>query len=226
MTVYIPNNKKHAKTKKRTVRDQHNVYYTSKGILDKDPCDILFGDGVKKLLVWKRENSKMVLVGNFNEDVYKGKFAERLSKEDRNKDELVLRTTGTKIPPTHARGKRALCAAFGTAGVACKAAKVLRRGKGIGDHLIILLDFDTKSLVGSTCPRVVPPPGRILRASVHAYKSRYNKVLEQLVDKHRMFEKLSAIMGIPDIAIKEYDEKMNKWDKELKEFMIAAEKQC
>ena len=44
MTLYMPNNKRNARTKKKTVWDQHNTYFTSKGILDKDPCDILFED--------------------------------------------------------------------------------------------------------------------------------------------------------------------------------------
>ena len=226
MTVYMPCNKKNAKTKKKTVWDQHDTYYTSQGILDKDPCDILFDEVIRQLLEWKRERAEIVLVGDFNEDVYRGKLAKRLAEEDINMDELVLRATGMEIPATHDRGSRALCAAFATKGVECKAAEVLKRHRGVGDHLIILLDLHTKSLVGSTCPRVVPPPGRILRASVHAYKTRYNKVLEQLIDRHRMFDKLAAIMGIPDVAVEEYDERMNKWDKELKEFMIAAENKC
>ena len=57
---------------------------------------------------------------------------------------------------------------------------------------------------------MVSPPGRILRANVHAYKSKYNKVPEQIVDRHRMFEKLTDIMGIPDAALDEYDGRMNK----------------
>jgi len=94
MTLYIPNNKKTATTKKRTVWDQHVTYYISKGILDKDPCDILFDDVVKQILAWKRETSEVILVGDFNEDVYRERLAERLAKEDINMDELVLRTTG------------------------------------------------------------------------------------------------------------------------------------
>ena len=74
--------------------------------------------------------------------------------------------------------------------------------------------------------RVVSAPGRILRADAHTYKSKYIKVLEQLVDRHRMFEKLTEIMGIPDAALNEYEVQMNKWDDELKDFMLSAEKKC
>jgi hypothetical protein len=50
---------------------------------------------------------------------------------------------------------------------------------------------------------VVSPLERILRAGVYAYKSKHNKVLEQLVNRHIMFKKLTDILGIPDIALKE-----------------------
>ena len=33
-------------------------------------------------------------------------------------------------------------------------------------------------------------------------------------------------MGKPEVAVDKYDDRMNKWDKELKEFMMAAEKKC
>ena len=59
-------------------------------------------------------------------------------------------------------------------------------------------------MLGNLNPRDVAAPGRIL-IDVHAYKSKYNKVLEQLVDRHRMFEKLTEIMRIPDAALDEYE---------------------
>ena len=84
--------------------------------------------------------------------MYRGRLAKRLSKEDINMDELVLRTTGKEIPGTYDRDLTALCAAFATKGVECKAAEVMTRHTGVGNYLIIMLDCDTKSLVGSTCP--------------------------------------------------------------------------
>ena len=54
--------------------------------------------------------------------------------------------------------------------------------------------------------------------------SKYNKVLEQLVERHRMFEKLTEIMGTSDAVLDKYDVQMNKWDDELKYFMLSAEK--
>ena len=39
-----------------------------------------------------------------------------------------------------------------------------------------------------------------------------------------MFEKLTEIMGTSDAALDEYVVQMNKWDDELKDFMLSAEK--
>ena len=69
-------------------------------------------------------------------------------------------------------------------------------------------------------------PGRTLRCDVHAYKTGYNKVLEQVITRHNMYEKLAEIMSTPDVAESEYEHKMNKWDDELKNFMLGAEERC
>ena len=122
MTVYIPRNKEKANTKKQTVWDQQKTYYTGKGVIDKDPCDILFDDIIKQLLIWKHENCGIVLAGDFNDDVYKGKLAERLRKDNVNMDKLVFRTTGKQIPPTHNRGSKPVCAMYSTTGIFCKGA--------------------------------------------------------------------------------------------------------
>ena len=81
-------------------------------------------------------------------------------------------------------------------------------------------------MLGDKSPRVVPAPGRTLRCDVYAYKKKYVQVLEQLVKRHSMYEKLVKITSLPDVALDEYDFKMNKWDKELQEFMISAENKC
>ena len=41
-----------------------------------------------------------MLVGDFNKDIYRGKFFERLAKDDLNISDQILKTTGVKIPPT------------------------------------------------------------------------------------------------------------------------------
>ena len=52
--------------------------------------------------------------------------------------ELVFRTVGKQIPSTHNGGSKPVCSVYGTVGIVCKGAEVLKRGSGIGDYLVIL----------------------------------------------------------------------------------------
>ena len=92
--------------------------------------------------------------------------------------------------------------------------------------MVFIIDIYYHFIWGDSNPRVVSSSGRILRSYAYAYKSKYNKVLQQLVDKHRIFEKLPDIMGIPDILVGRYYIRMNKRDKEFKEFMLASKNKC
>ena len=95
-----------------------------------------------------------------------------LAKDDLNMSEQILKTTGVKIPLTHDCGSKPIYGVFATTGVECKATEVLKQGAGVGDHLVLLLDICTHSVIGDSNPRVVSVHGRILRAHVHAYKSK------------------------------------------------------
>ena len=154
---------------------------------------------------WKQEDFEIVLTGDFNEDIYRGKFSERVAKDDLNILEQILKTTSVEIPPTHNHGSNTIYGICVTAGIECNAAEVLKRGLGVVDHLVLLLGIYTYSMLGDSRPRLISPPGRILRLDVHTYKPKYTKVLEQLVDRHILFGKLTDIMEIPDITLDEYE---------------------
>ena len=74
----------------------------------KEPCRTLFKDVTEKFLLWRQEDCKIVLTGDFNEDIYRGKFPERLAMDDLNMTEQILQTTGIKIPPTYDCGSKAI----------------------------------------------------------------------------------------------------------------------
>ena len=93
-----------------------------------------------------------MLTGDFNDDVYRGKFSERLAKDDLNMKEHILKTTGVKIPPTHDHGSKAICGVFATTGFECKATEVLKQSSSVGDHLFLLLDICTRSILGDSNP--------------------------------------------------------------------------
>ena len=71
---------------------------------------------------------------------------------------------------------------------------------------------------------MISPPRIILGLDVNAYTSTYIKVLEQLVERHRIFKTLIDIMGIHDVSLDEYETRTNKWDDEIKDFMLSTER--
>ena len=72
--------------------------------MDTEPCDAILEDVVKKMLSWKQEDCKIMLVGDFNDAVYRGKIAERVADTDLNMTEQILKITDVKIPSSHHHG--------------------------------------------------------------------------------------------------------------------------
>ena len=140
-TMYMPHNKENFNTKKQTVQDQHTTYHTSKEMVDKESCDALLKDVVEKLMSWKREDFRIVLTGDFSDDVYGGKVDGQSAGADMNMMEHILKTTGVELPPTHEHSSKAICRVFATVDIGCKTAEVLQRGSGIEDHLVFILDI-------------------------------------------------------------------------------------
>ena len=109
-------------------------------MVDKEPCQDMFKDVVEKLLSWKQDDCEILLTRDFNEDVYRRKFSERLIKDDLKMTETIQKTTGVNISPTHDRGSKAIYSVFLTAVVECKATEVFKQDLSVGVHLVFLLE--------------------------------------------------------------------------------------
>jgi hypothetical protein len=96
---------------------------------------------------------------------------------------------------------------------------------GLGDHRYCIYDLEAASILGAPFPTIHKPAARLLWMEVERNVRRFNKVMEQLVDQHRMFHKLSKInllaVSAPPQVIKQA---FNKWDDELTEQMKCAER--
>jgi hypothetical protein len=87
MMMYMSHYKSSRNTKLQTVWGQHNTHYNRQDKGDKEPCRALFEYVIGKRFTWKQKNCEIVLVGGFNEDIYEGKFSQRLAKDDLNMSE-------------------------------------------------------------------------------------------------------------------------------------------
>ena len=68
---------------------------------------------------WKASEDEILMMGDFNENLYSSGISTALAGEDLNITEICYWTTGELLPPTHSRGSTPIDAVFGTAGLVC-----------------------------------------------------------------------------------------------------------
>ncbi len=98
---YQPCSTKKRRTMRETVWDQHTRYFEARGEIC-DPRTMFKADLISLLCRWKAEGDEILLMGNFNENVYMGLLAVLLAADDLHMCELCHRSTGELLPPTHA----------------------------------------------------------------------------------------------------------------------------
>jgi len=120
----------HHNTGSNTIWDQYLCYFEARGNA-KCPIQNLHDDLVYLLTKWKHAGDKIVIMGEFNEDVYNGVLSVHISSESLQLHKLCLRTTGQPLPQTHNCGRLPINAIFGTVGVDSTAVTLLLFGAGV-----------------------------------------------------------------------------------------------
>ena len=116
-----------------------------------------------------------------------------MGENDLRMTEQCFKTNGKKLPATHNRGKIAVDDCFATSGAECLAASILPKYGGVGDHRCFFLDFTSDSIIGTFFPKIAKPSSRKLHCESSRLVRNYNKVLNQLADRHQLFRKLNML---------------------------------
>ncbi len=98
-------------------------------------------DFLSLLCRWKASGDEILLIGDFNENVYSGVLATALAGDDICMAELCNHTTGIPLPPIHNRGRVPTDAIYGTAGLVCSTVTLLPDRTGVGDHKIFIMNI-------------------------------------------------------------------------------------
>ena len=110
---------------------------------------IFFEQLIAQLVVWKTTDADIILLGDFNENVYTGQIAKRLVHPDLNFNEQCLGCTGMHIPPAFRDGVMPINAMYAMARIECVNVHILSRKGGIGDHRCFIIDFSLPSVIGT-----------------------------------------------------------------------------
>jgi hypothetical protein len=98
---------------------------------------------------------------------------------------------------------------------------------GVGDHRVFLLDFTLSSIFGDVLPKVIPASRRLLNCASDKIRCGYNRVLNQLVNRHLIFQKLLRIEQVSArVSINQIQLRMDRVDLELEQFMKLSETEC
>ncbi len=191
------------------------------------PRLIFQADLLNLIRIWKTTGDGIILLGDFNKNVYEGKYALDLLGNKFRMSALCLRTTGSRLPNAHIRGNVPIDAVFATAEIYSTAVTLLPHRVGVGDHGVFLLDIDSNTLLGDIFPCVIPVARRLLNCASDWIKENYILVLNRLLNRHWIFTKLLYIDRESDRIIQaQLQLQMNKVDLELEEIMKSSEKRC
>ena len=207
-----------------TVWDQHSRYFEARGEI----CDprAMFKSNLFSLLhCWKAAGDEILLVGDFNENVYTGLLANALAREDLRMHELCQGTMGIPLPPTHSNGRMPIDAIYATAGLVCTAVALLPDRMGVGNHRVFIMDIESDSILGNVFPHVLPAVSRLLNCASNSIKRNYIPVLNQLSNRHHIFKKLLLIdQDSAHISQIQVQLRVNKVNLELEQFMKPSKK--
>jgi hypothetical protein len=81
--AYQPSGSSSSHSAGTTVREQHERYFEARGDL-RSAKAIFFEQLITQLVVWKATDTDIILLGDFNENVYTGWIAKRLEQADLN----------------------------------------------------------------------------------------------------------------------------------------------
>ena len=222
ITAYQPT-KPGAKTMGETVWDQHIRYFESRGEV-RHPRLMFRVDLLNLIRECRTAGEEIILIGDFNENVYDGLLSQNLLHDDIRMSELCFRITGSRLPSTHIRGSVPIDAVYATTGVGGLAVTLLPHRAGVGDHRVFVIDISSESVLGDVFPRVIPASRRLLNCASDRIKASYISVLNQLTDRHRVYQKLQKIHhDSTQMTHTQLQLGMNKVDLELEVYEVLRE---
>ncbi len=224
--AYQPSGSKSTNSAGTTVREQHEWYFEARGN-SRSARTLFFEQLIAQLIVWKHINFDIVLLGDFNENVYSGCFSKCLLQQDLMLSEQCLQCTGIHIPPTFRDGTIPISAIFATARIECVNSYILPHIGGVGDHRCFIVDFTSSSIIGTKFPNIVRCSARKLHCKSTRLVQLYNAKLNMLCNRHKMYQRIYFIYSHIDcFSDGNFLYLMNNWDSKLVQFKLHSEVEC
>ncbi len=184
-------------------------------------------DLIKQLEEWREEGDRIIICMDANENIYKKSIRKALTnKEGLNMVEVVGEFTGKKIGATFFWGSKPIDGIWATKDIGVMQACVMPAGFGVGDHRMLVVNFQADTVIGKAPFKVKPFTSCQLNTKVSSGATqKYLQKFEENLSRHRMIKKLGVI-HLRYKSKKRFQREINKLDKQSKDMMTNAEKKC
>ncbi len=224
--AYQPSGSSSSNSAGTMVREQHEQYFEAQGNL-RSARSIFFEQLIAQLVVWKASDTNIILLGDFNENVYTGWITKRLEQADLNFSKQCLGCTGMHIPPTFRDGIMPINAVYATAGIKCVNTYIFPHKDGIGDHRCFIIDFSLSSVIGTRFQNIVWCAARQLHCKLTQLVQAYNRKLDLVCSRHKMYERIYFIYShVEYLSDEDFTYLINNWDSELTQYKLHLESNC
>jgi hypothetical protein len=165
-----------------------------------------------------------------NDHPLRNKLYTKLKEQNTKLEEFTHKWWGPKVPYTHHSGKSPIEGGYKTPEVKIVNLSMLTFAESPGDHRSFILDVSTRSLLGVYRYKVCRPVSRCLVTLQELSVKRYNEIIRDQFEIHRIEERLNAV----DNMTKYCRYPLPRWlrsmiiklYKQMTEIRVHAEKNC
>ncbi len=211
-----------------TTFQQHQRYFITQEKEVACPRAKFREDLVVQLKKWRAEGDRIVVCMDANEDIYRKLMGKALTdQEGLNMSVVVGDFTGKKLGATFFRETKPIDGIWATKDIMITHACVMPVGYGVGDHPLFVIDMLEEFLIGQAPFRVIRGESRRLNTKVSGVAmANYMQRLEGSLQRHKILERMQEIHRKYKKPGRRLRRALAKLDKETKQLMINAEKNC
>jgi Reverse transcriptase (RNA-dependent DNA polymerase). len=141
------------------------------------------------------EGHEIIVAGDFNDDLNDPEGRTRNFMKDLGLRELLIEEYGDG-PATHIRGSATIDGVFASSGIHIDQGRYLPFERSPSDHRWIVIDIPESSLIGKARIDRLPPLSRKVTSKIPSVKEHFHSIVEQLVVRHRLYQRLQPLFNI------------------------------
>ena len=177
---------------------QQTCTYIDENNLDTTPRELFLQDFLRQIRVWQGAGERLIIMGDANDHILSGTLATELSAL--GLEEATNRVWEGEEPNTYVDGKLPIDGVWVSAEIEITHIKLLNFLQSVGDHRSIILEFSTRSFVGTFANKIVKPVSRRLTTKNKTAMFTYNDTVETEFLRHRIPERMDAIDSLLDMC--------------------------